>query len=104
MGVEVYGKNTDSMTAPVLGSRGLPACTARVPKFCRGEGARGGVSIDPSPFVAWGDISTVMRRVYFLSSLLQRVCRAKDGNRLYFCLHMLIDAIEQHDSLNILTD
>ena len=34
------------MTAPVAGSCGLPAWTARVPKLAMGEGALGGVSID----------------------------------------------------------
>ena len=33
------------MTAPVTGSWGLPACTARVPNACTGDWARGGVSI-----------------------------------------------------------
>lgn len=37
---------TDSMTAPVEGSWGLPAWTARVPNLCKGEGALGGVSIE----------------------------------------------------------
>lgn len=41
------GRYTDSMTAPVTGSIGDPACTARVPNFCTGEGALGGVSIGP---------------------------------------------------------
>lgn len=39
--------STDSMTAPVEGSWGLPACTANVPKLCTGDDARGGVSIEP---------------------------------------------------------
>lgn len=38
------------MTAPVVGSCGLPACTARVPKLCTGDGARGGVSMEPLMF------------------------------------------------------
>ena len=46
------------MTAPVEGSWGLPAWTARVPKLCTGEGALGGVSIEPLVLlvVAEGDI------------------------------------------------
>jgi hypothetical protein len=39
---------TASITAPVTGSCGLPACTARVPNLCVGVGARGGVSIECS--------------------------------------------------------
>lgn len=39
------------MTAPVVGSRGEPACTAKVPKLWMGDGARAGVSIQPSSFV-----------------------------------------------------
>lgn len=39
---------TDSITAPVTGSWGLPAWTANVPNPWTGEGALGGVSIDPS--------------------------------------------------------
>lgn len=46
-------KLTDSMTAPVAGSCGLPACTARVPKLCTGDDARGGVSIDPVILIEW---------------------------------------------------
>lgn len=38
-----------SMTAPVTWSMGAPAWTARVPKPWTGDGARGGVSIGPSP-------------------------------------------------------
>ena len=45
---------TDSMTAPVVGSWGLPAWTARVPKLCTGEGTFGGVRIDR--LVMEGDI------------------------------------------------
>jgi len=36
---------TASITAPVTGSCGLPAWTARVPNLCTGLGARGGVSM-----------------------------------------------------------
>ena len=43
-------KRTASMTAPVVGSCGLPACTARVPKLWTGDGARGGVSMEPLMF------------------------------------------------------
>ena len=39
------GVLTDSMTAPVTGSWGLPAWTARVPNLCTGDAALGGVSI-----------------------------------------------------------
>lgn len=38
-------REMDSMTAPVAGSCGLPACTARVPNPWTGEGARGGVEM-----------------------------------------------------------
>jgi hypothetical protein len=48
------GKRTASMTAPVTGSWGLPAWTARVPKPCTGEGARGGVSMGCSEMVMVG--------------------------------------------------
>jgi hypothetical protein len=41
----------DSITAPVTGSCGLPACTASVPNLCTGDGARGGVSIGTSETV-----------------------------------------------------
>ena len=46
------------MTAPVLGSWGLPAWIASVPKLATGEGARGGVSIEPliELLIAVGDI------------------------------------------------
>lgn len=37
-----------SMTAPVVGSMGDPACTASVPNPWTGVGERGGVSIGPS--------------------------------------------------------
>lgn len=36
------------MTAPVTGSWGLPACTAKVPNLWTGDAALGGVSIDCS--------------------------------------------------------
>ena len=42
------------MTAPVEGSWGLPAWTAKVPNLCNGEGALGGVSIEA--LSAAGDI------------------------------------------------
>ena len=54
-----YEPLTASMTAPVLGSCGLPACIARVPKLATGEGARGGVLI--APFVAEGDMQRYSR-------------------------------------------
>ena len=47
VGWEAQEDLTASMTAPVEGSWGLPAWTARVPKLCTGEGALGGVSIEP---------------------------------------------------------
>lgn len=46
-------KRTDSMTAPVAGSCGLPACTARVAKLYSGDGARGGVSMEAIIILAW---------------------------------------------------
>lgn len=36
-------KEIDSITAPVAGSCGEPAWTARVPKLWTGDGGRGGV-------------------------------------------------------------
>jgi hypothetical protein len=54
---KVVDKDIGAMTAPVEGSRGEPAWTARVPNPCTGEGALAGVSIQPSSFVrirSWG--------------------------------------------------
>jgi hypothetical protein len=48
---KVVEREIGAMTAPVVGSMGEPACTARVPKLWTGEGARGGVSMQPSCFV-----------------------------------------------------
>lgn len=45
--VDRASKPTDSITAPVVGSCGLPAWTARVPKLWTGEAALGGVSMEP---------------------------------------------------------
>jgi hypothetical protein len=47
----VVDSEIGSMTAPVTGSCGLPACTANVPKRCTGDGARGGVSMGTSEIV-----------------------------------------------------
>lgn len=48
---KVVEREIGAITAPVVGSIGEPACTARVPKLWTGEGARGGVSMQPSCFV-----------------------------------------------------
>ena len=45
---------TGSMTAPVVGSWGLPAWTAKVPKLCAGEEVLGSVPMGSS--VLAGDI------------------------------------------------
>ena len=50
--------HTDGITAPVMGSWGLPAWTARVPKPWTGDGALGGVSIGRS--VNEGDMITAV--------------------------------------------
>lgn len=42
---KVVDKEIGSITAPVTGSSGDPACTANVPKPWTGDGARGGVAM-----------------------------------------------------------
>ena len=54
---------TGSMTAPVTGSCGEPAWTARVPNLWTGEGARGGVSIWCSATVMIADFKTRISRI-----------------------------------------
>lgn len=47
----VVEREMGAMTAPVEGSMGEPACTARVPKLWTGVAARMGVSMQPSSVV-----------------------------------------------------
>ena len=56
---EAQKELTDSITAPVDGSWGAPAWTAKVPKLCTGEGALGGVSIE-TLVVAAGDMTLLL--------------------------------------------
>lgn len=56
---KVVEREMDSMTAPVEGSWGEPAWTARVPKLATGEGARGGVSTGAGSAEAAGDMIDV---------------------------------------------
>jgi hypothetical protein len=67
------GIPTGSITAPVTGSCGLPACTAKVPNLCTGEGARGGVSIGCSESVMIaGTVSEVVECFTNASRMLRK--------------------------------
>lgn len=65
-------KHTGSMTAPVTGSCSAPACTARVPNLCTGEGARGGVSIGCSGSVMMAVVEKRLGRKNGVSRNLNR--------------------------------
>lgn len=64
---------TGSITAPVTGSMGDPACTANVPNAWSGEGALGGVSIDCSMIVMLS--ASTFWCFFFPSGVICVVCR-----------------------------
>ncbi|KAL1862692.1 hypothetical protein VTK73DRAFT_6682 [Phialemonium thermophilum] len=74
---KVVDREMGSITAPVTGSCGEPACTASVPKPCTGDGARGGVEMEWS----WTVMTLSMPQIrvgFCLESLLRCPIEAVD--------------------------